>query len=359
MRTNLTNRPDQQALFALNLSNGNTAFATNVGHGGFGDGGYMPMGPQPVVKNLPTGQEVAYVVMRGSPCIPSSSCDGRWDARLGEMMLDSTTVSGYQAGDVRFMQNTFFPTDEQANLTVANNYIFGGHWMFGLAHEILDRSASRGTSASPITTSNLSHITTSASNCGFSASHYCANSLIQDGDARALPRGFYIYYNAGTVYNQYWSEYAAWVVSNSQIYFVSTDGAVVALESGAPAVNVNLVPEAAEINRAAPKSLGRDARPSVISYLQAREYVGQTKIVEGTIRYVFNNGVAVYLGFKHPHQGVFKVRILKEHWAAFSTPPEKLYQVGQTVRVLGELGWYQGDPVIYVQTPAQIEIMHR
>lgn len=359
MRNNLNARPDQQALFALDLDDGSTAFVSNVGHGGFGDGGYMPMGPQPVVKNFPNGQEVAYVVMRGLPCIPSSSCDGRWDARLGEMLLDNSTVSGYQAGYVRFMQNTFFPTDEQANLSMANNYILGGHWMFGIAHEILDRSASRGTGASPITTSNLPHITTSASNCGFSASHYCANSLIQDGDARALPRGFYIYYGAGAVYNQYWSEYAAWVVSLNQIYFVSTDGAVVALENGNPAsVAPNrqaTQPEVAQVALLQPPTLDLSPTTPAISYLQARDYVGQTKTVEGTLRYVFNNGVAVYLGFKHPHQGVFKVRILKEHWPAFSAPPETLYEVGQTVRVTGLLDWYQGDPVIYVQTPAQIE----
>lgn len=358
MRTNLTNRPDQQALFALNLENGTTAFISNVGHGGFGDGGYMPMGPQPVVKNFPNGQEVAYVVMRGSPCIPATSCDGRWDARLGEMVLDNSTVAGYQAGYVRFMQNTFFPTDEQANLTVAGNHILGGHWMFGLAHEILDRSASRGSSSSnPITTSNLSHILTSASNCGFSASHYCGSTMIQDGDARALPRGFYIYYNAGTVYNQYWSGYAAWVVSLNQIYFVSTDGAVVALESGAPAVaSGNIL---ARLRPGAPAPTATRAQPplEIIPFAQAHNYGGQTKIVEGTIRYVFNNGLAVYLGFQYPHQGVFKVRILKEHWPAFAAPPETVYRVGQTVRVTGQLEWYQGDPVIYVQTPEQIQVM--
>ena len=68
--------------------------------------------------------------------------------------------------------------------------------MFGIAHQIIDRSASEGASSiSPITTSNLPHVITSASNCAFSASHYCSNGLVQDGDARSLPAGFYIYYN--------------------------------------------------------------------------------------------------------------------------------------------------------------------
>lgn len=47
-----------------------------------------------------------------------------------------------RAGDVRFMENTFFPTDEQANLSMSGDFIFGAHWMFGLAHQILDRSHS-------------------------------------------------------------------------------------------------------------------------------------------------------------------------------------------------------------------------
>jgi len=173
MRTNLETRPEYQALFTLDLDNGALPFVSNVGHGGFGDGDYMPMGPQPVIKDLGNGQEVAYVVMRGSPC-QRTPCEGRWDSHLGEMMLDGSTVSGYQAGHVRFIDNSFFPTDEQANLTMAGNQIFGGHWMFGIAHQIQDRSSSRGTGSNPITTTDLPHIITSASNCGFSSSHYCS-----------------------------------------------------------------------------------------------------------------------------------------------------------------------------------------
>jgi hypothetical protein len=36
--------------------------------------------------------------------------------------------------------------------------------------------------------------------------------------------------------------------------------------------------------------------------------------------------------------------------------PDGLYGPGQTVRVHGQIEWYQGDPVIYVHTPDQIEI---
>ena len=205
MRSNLTNNTTEQALLALNLDNGATAFIPNIGHGGFGDGDYMPMGPMPIVKRLDDGNEVAYVVMRGTACLVDN-CDGRSDSRLGEMMLNSSTVSGFEAGYVRFMDSTFFPTDEQANLSMADDQLFGGHWMFGLAHRILDRTPNRGaTGSNPITTADLPHIITSASNCGFNTSHYCPGGLTQDGDPRTIPGGFYIYYNQGTVYDRYWS----------------------------------------------------------------------------------------------------------------------------------------------------------
>lgn len=350
MRANLAGLPSQQALYALRLSDGGVAFNTNVGHGGFGDGGRMPMGPQPVVKRFSDGSEVAYVVMRGSPCL-KDPCDGRYDSRFGEMPLDATTVPGFQAGDVRFMQNTHFPTDEQPNLSMSGDDIFGGHWMFGLAHQILNRSASRGaTSGTPITTSNLPHIVTSASNCAFSASHYCANGLIQDGDARNFPAGFYIYYNQGTVYGQYWSGYAAWVVSGNTVYYVSTDGAVVALENGSPTLDPMVSVMEPEIT---PEAVV--AQP--IAYTRASEFAGSIADVEGEIKFKFNNGKDVLLGFENPHVNYFKALIPVESWKNFPVLPELLYGTGQSVRVHGKIEWYQGDPVIYVRSPEQIEIL--
>ncbi|MCS7251166.1 MAG: PQQ-binding-like beta-propeller repeat protein [Thermoflexus sp.] len=359
MRNGLATRPEYQALFALRLTDGSQAFIANVGHGGFGDGGYLPMGPQPVVKRFPNGQEVAYVVMRGQPCL-QEPCDGRWDSRLGEMMLDDTTVPGYQAGDMRFMQNTFFPTDEQAYLSMAGDYIFAAHFLVGIAHEIVDRSPSRGTGNNPILTRNLPHIITSASNCGFSPSHYCPDQLVEDATSagpRVFPPGFYIYYGQGNVFDWYWSEYAAWVVSNGTIYFVSTDGAVVALEHGDP-LSVQGVSEPSREASAPPITTGIDCqeRPA-IPYTEARACVGQVTAVEGTIRYVFNNGKAVYLGFQNPHQGALKVRILQPDWKAFPIPPERLYPLGARIRVRGQIEWYQGDPQIIVRSPVQIRIL--
>lgn len=366
MRSNLQGAPEQQALLALNLDTGAQSFVANVGHGGFGDGDYMPMGPMPVVKRFDNGDEVAYVVMRGSPCL-ASPCDGRWDSHLGELMLDDETVQGFDAGHVRFVRNTFFPTDEQAYVSMAGDHLFGGHWMFGLAHQIGDRTAARGDSSdNPITTTDLPHIVTSTSSCAFSASHECPSGLVQDGDSRALPGGFYIYHGEGPVYDEFWSEYATWVVSRNAVFFVSTDGALVALEAGGTggsseagsaiaSARVALTRrESTGVVRRTPATT-TETRAVVIHYKAARDYAGRHATVHGVLRSVFNNGKAVYLTFQTPHQGSFIVRIMKAHWGAFAHHPEAMYRPGGHVRVTGKISWYQGDPVIYVQSPSQIQ----
>lgn len=357
MRNGLSAQPKYQVLYALRLSDGVAPFILNVGNGGFGDGGYLPMGPAPVVKRFTDGQEVAYVVMRGSPCL-ANPCDGRWDARLGELMLDSSTVTGYQAGYVRFMDNTFFPTDEMAYVSMAGDQIFAGHWEAGIAHRIVDRSASRGSGANPITTQDLPHIATSQDEdvcgSGFRSSHYCASGL---KNTRVWPAGFYIYWQEGAVYDRYWSEYATWVVSNNTVYFVSTDGALVALENGNPATSTSELENETPKQSALAQSIQPAVNPGIISYTEARRYAGQVVTVEGVLRYVFNNYKAVYLGFKNPHQGELVVRIPKEDWVNFPQPPESLYQLGMKVRVTGLIGWYQGDPQILVSDPSQIEVV--
>ncbi|MCB0023685.1 MAG: PQQ-binding-like beta-propeller repeat protein [Caldilinea sp.] len=373
MRANLTAQPNQEALMVLRLQDGSKAFVANIGHGGYGDGNYMPMGFMPVVKRFDNGQEVAYVVMRGSPCL-RLPCDGRGDARLGEMLLDDTTVAGYLAGYVRFMNNTYVPTDEQPYLTMAGNQLYAGHWEAGLAHTIVDRSPSRGTGSAPITTSNLPHIATSQDSdvcrTGFSTTHYCATGL---RNTRDWPGGFYIYWRQGAVYDAYWSEYAQWVIGKDTLYFVSADGTIVALESSA-GTTTTAAPAAATIQTiandlsssdfavadSAPQLAGRELSQDdlpVISYLDAAAYAGQRVTVEGTLADVFNNGKAAYLGFKSPHRGVFVARIMAGEWANFPVAPERIYRAGQRVRVSGTVGWYQGDPVIYVTAPEQVEIV--
>lgn len=192
---------------------------------------------------------------------------------------------------------------------------------------------------------------------------------MEDQDNRTYPPGFYIYYNAGTVYNGYWSRYSSWIESNGLILFRSSDGAIVALEHGnpsqsSPASNTNL---SASLLQATPQPVlgevvdnpgaqNRPSRgPSLIDYTEARQHVGETKSVQGTIRYTFNNGKAFYLGFKNPHQGAFAALIPVEYLDKFADAPENLFHLGDQVTVAGKIVWYQGDPVIYVNDPNQIE----
>ncbi|MFC1463431.1 MAG: PQQ-binding-like beta-propeller repeat protein [Candidatus Brachytrichaceae bacterium NZ_4S206] len=356
MRAFLTANPTHQALFVLDLDDGSIPFIANVGHGGYGDGGYMPMGPQPVVKRLPNGKEVVYTIIRAK----HSGYDPRGDSHFGEMMLDSSTVSGLQGGDVRFIYydwppgntNPYLITDEQPNVSMAGDYLFGGHWEAGFALRILDRSDARGSFSNKITTQRLDTIATSqdGGGCSFSASHYCASGL---QNTRGYDRGFYIYYNQGAVYDRYWGEYAIWTVSNNNLYFRSTDGAIVALTSGSP--TVASTPAAEPVSLIPPMSLVAHADLPTIPYTQAGEWSDHVVTVEGVLRYVFNNGKQVLLGFEHPHQGAFKALIRKVHWPAFGGAPEARYRAGDRVRVTGLIEWYQGDPAIYVTEPAQIQ----
>ncbi len=352
--------PKQQALFVLDLDNGSVPFIANIGHGGYGDQSYLPMGPQPVVKQLPNGKDIVYTVIRGHNCHPVP-----WTSHFGEMVLDDTTVSGLSGGEIRWIAYdwqgepevcSYLLTDEQPNVSMAGDVLFGGHWEAGLSLRILDRSDSRGTFYNRITSEYLPTIVTSQDNpaaCPFSPSHFCPNGL---ENTRPYNPGFYIYYRQGNVYDRYWSEYAVWTVSNQNIYFRSADGAVVALTSGNPELQDRYHKPLADLMIA--PSVRPNHEPSkpeaVIDFHQARQWAEHWVIVTGEIKYINNNGKKVLLGFSEPHRGYFKVLILKEHWSNFPSSPEKLYQAGQTIQVSGIIGWYQGDPVIYVSDPDQI-----
>jgi outer membrane protein assembly factor BamB len=250
IRTNLQTNPGQQTLYVMNLDNGTVPFISNIGHGGWGDGGNMPMGPQPVVKKFTDNTEVVYTVIRGD-----SRNDGRWDSLYGEMVLDGTTISGLQPGFIRWIQygnygwptnsnHDSHPTDEQPQVSMAGDHLFGGHWAMYDALRILDRSTARGSYTNPITSSALPHVvsTTTTGGCGnassASSNHYCNGStimLVPPDEYRAVPNnGFYMYWNAGKIYDSYWSNYSVWTVSNGLILVRSNDGAIVALENGTP-----------------------------------------------------------------------------------------------------------------------------
>ncbi|HMN61723.1 MAG TPA: hypothetical protein PJ988_15240, partial [Anaerolinea sp.] len=202
-------------------------------------------------------------------------------------------------------------------------------------------------SGNPITMSPLPPVITSTSTCAFSSSHYCAPNMTQDGDPRGFPAGFYIYYNQGTVYSNYWRSYSTWIVSGSSVYFLSNDGTLVALESGAT--------QSSALNDAPPPTPEPTVLDQPIPYTAARENAGSIASVDGEIKFMFNNRKAVLLGFENPHMGAFKAMILIQDWPNFQPSPEALYPVGMRVRVHGLIDWYQGDPVIFVHTPDQIE----
>lgn len=223
----------------LRLTDGAVPFVSNAQNMGWGNATYMPQGPMAAIKTFSDGTEVAYSVIRGD-----SRFDGNWDSQFGEMMLNDNTITGLQAGYVRWLQYGNFgssgvgyefpPSDESPHLSIAGDYLFGGHWALGLAVNINNRNSERGTYNNPITTTTLPHFAASVSSGGFNTSHYRASSFALEPDYRAVPYGFYIYYDQGNVYDRFWSGSAFWVISDNILLYVSGDGALIALENGQP-----------------------------------------------------------------------------------------------------------------------------
>jgi len=255
IRNNLTNNPGQQALFAINLDNGSIAFIPAVGNSGQGDGGYLEMGPLPIIANI-DNKELAYIVWRnGLTCASQGWCDGREDATMGEMVLDNNTVSGYQAGDVRFVRFQDIQTDEAIKITMSGKTIFHSHWLINAAAEITDRSSSLGgTFTNPIKTKDAPFVIWRQcscypnspgscrtpcgfpgcneqplcySNCQFDTqTHYCSQGLYSYGDNRSYPPGFYEYFN--DFEQETWSVPFT-VVSNNLVLVKTGDGGILAL----------------------------------------------------------------------------------------------------------------------------------
>jgi hypothetical protein len=356
----------------------------NIGHGGYGDGDYLPMGPQPVVARDAVA-EVVYTVGRGAQGV-----DGRWDSALVEMVLDSSTVGGMSGGEIRWIQYGSYgwdgagfampPTDEQPNVMMAGNQLLGGHWALGLGVRIADRSDPLGSYATPIVSEPLPHLAsqTGASAGAFDASHYVDGPFGVEPDWRGVPFGFYVYYEPGVlVYDQYWSEYATWVVSAGHVLFRANDGAIVCLEPGEPSAAdpapgpwpfAPQPPTAALLRHAPGPGMARATpppeAPPVIPWWNARAHVGTVASVQGRIAYVHNSGKALMLAFAEPHAGSFIVHVPRAAWPAFGArfgaalgrDREVRYRRGQSVTVTGRIDWYQGDPVIVATSPTMIEL---
>jgi hypothetical protein len=383
IRSALIAQPDQQALFALKLSDGSSAFIPAIGNGGAGDGGDLPMGPQPVIT-IQDGQEVAYIIWRnGQTCQDVDWCDGREDATMGEMVLDDTTVPGYQAGDLRFVRFTDIQTDEMMNLTMSGDTLFHSHWLINAAHHITDRSPGQGATfmdpiealespfviwrqchcpqdnseCNPVLYPGGSGTTYCPSNCPFSPSHYCSEGLYAYGDSRAFPPGFYEYHN--DIPNGNSSPFT--VVSGNTVLVKTLDGAILAFVSGSPTANSGT--ETAALVDVSDEA-GRNeilASPPVIAYTSASAYLDRVVTVEGTITSVVNRlPKALYLGFRNPHDGALLIRIFAEDMGKFPYDPQTL--LNRAIRVTGKITLYwpeNTDPEIVVAEPDQIQFMDK
>ncbi len=370
IRANFLSKPDQQALYALKLSDGSQAFIANVGNGGQGDGGYLEIGPMPVIRVV-DGQEVAYIIWRNGLTCPT--CDGREDANMGEMVLDSTTVSGYQAGDVRFVHFEDIQTDEMMPISMGGDVLFHSHWLVNEAYKITNRVSSLGaTFSNPIQTTVMPYViwrqcnqtnfcyypgcTTNLScgvSCPVSSSRYCSNGLFSYGDTRSYPPGFYEYnndYNDGT--------WPITVVNNDQILVKLNDGGIMALTSGNPTAEVKNTPQIAS-KQTTTDVLGA-TYPSTLSYTQASKHIGEFAVFKGVIKSVVNHlPKALYLGFTDHHDVNLLVRIFAKYLSKFTYDPQTLLGKEIEVRGIVTLYWPEAkDPEIIVSSPEQIRILN-
>jgi hypothetical protein len=150
-RTYLLENHELRNLFALDLADGSEKFIPAVGYGGVEtlvgeDEPELAAGPVPVVRLLPSGQEVAYMFFRSGQ-VPHT--DGRWDSSVGEMVINDHTISNLQAGDLRFLRwsNSYTHiTDEQSPLSMAGDTLFHSHWAAVEQTRIIDRTEARGLS---------------------------------------------------------------------------------------------------------------------------------------------------------------------------------------------------------------------
>jgi outer membrane protein assembly factor BamB len=202
-RAFLQANPQWKNLFALSLDTGIESFIPAVGPGGVeGLRNNQPVlvaGPVPVVKVLPDGKEVAYIPFRSGQGNPP---DGRWDSHLGEMVLDSSTVPGLSAGDLRFVRfsnSQIKITDEQTPLTMAGDTIFNAHWGASESSRITDRSNSRGlTFGAPINSQSNPVVIRRQQSCHHfnPSTHWttCGLTLFDDGRYWNGP-GWWVYWN--------------------------------------------------------------------------------------------------------------------------------------------------------------------
>ena len=100
--------------------------------------------------------------------------------------------------------------------------------------------------------------------------------------------------------------------------------------------------------------------PEVISYQDARKYIGHKKTVEGTIvgtyKHTNTEGGIIFLNFHDPYEGYFTAVIWSDNWDKFQESPDIFYK-NKKVRVTGEIEDHEGSPEIVVNNIDQIEVV--
>ncbi len=375
IRAALTKEPDQQALFALAIDSGKTAFIPAVGNGGAGDGGILPMGPMPVIREV-DGQEVAYMIWRNKQACSKDYCDGREDATMGEMVLDDSSVKGYAAGDMRFVQFDDIQTDEMMSLSMVGDILFHGHWLIDAGRRVIDRSdgvgnkinnpikttngmyviwrqcyCPAGTSCNPVLYPGGSGTTTCNSNCPFNElTRACPGGLYSYGDKRAYPAGFYQYHND----IQRTTSLPFTIGSSNMIIVKTDDGGLMAFSSGARAEEIE------PMTVANPVVLPNMFAPEIpkIAAKDAMQAVGKVVEVCGTIHSVVDHlPKAIYMSFTTVHDGQMLVRVFNKDLSKFDYDVKTLDQ--KNMCVTGLMRLYYPDlnaPEIIVENPEQIVI---
>lgn len=234
-RAYIQSNPAQESLFVLDLDDGARRFIAPVLGGAIGNGNYYYSSPpQVVVRRLPGGAEVAYLLWRNRQAcrLAAGSCDGREDTTIGEMDLAS--------GAIRFVEDhknegtIRLPTDEQGALSMVGDVLFHSHWMSLGAIRIADRTAGGSSYASPIPADEYLSVTNTLGQgqCAqrISALRFCPVGHSAPGDGYQLDPGFYIYYGGTNVYDQFWHPPVRGPIFDSGVlYWRSNDGAIIAL----------------------------------------------------------------------------------------------------------------------------------
>lgn len=376
IRKLLTDNPTQQALFALSLDDGKTAFVPAVGNGGEGDGGMIAMGPLPVIREV-DGQEVAYIIWRNGQTCVGAGCDGREDANMGEMVLDDKTVLGYAAGDMRFVQFDDIQSDEMISLSMVGDMLFHGHWLVNEGRRIADRSTKLGGSfTNPIKTKDGLYViwrqcqcpvgqncnpvlypggsgtTSCAVSCPFNEqTRYCPAGLFSYGDQRGYPSGFYQYHN--DIQQSYSLPFT--IASGNMVIVKTDDGGLMAFKSDGsrsqevePVLISNLMPHPANLTWELP----------TIKSADAMQYVGQIVKVCGTVNSVVDHlPKAIYMSFTSVHDGEMMVRVFSKDLSKFSYDPMTLLDKNICVSGLMRLYYPKlNSPEIIVDDPRALVV---